>query len=188
MWPWGHLAAGYLVYTLAVRGRSGRAPGDWPVLVALFATQVPDLVDKPLAWTLSVLPSGRSLAHSLPVAALVLPAVWAVAARRDARPLAGAFAVGYLSHLLTDALYPLLALDFYHARFLAWPLVAPPAYEIEQSFLAHFALVDFSPEFAFELLLVAAASVAWHADGHPGLATVRSWSGRVVRDVAGSES
>jgi len=180
MWPWGHLAAGYLIYSLAAR-LAGRRPRDGPVLVAAFATQVPDLVDKPLAWTLSVLPTGRSLGHSLVVAALLLPVVWWVSDRYDAGPLGGAFALGYLSHLVTDALYPVLELDFYHARFLAWPLVPPPAYDVEQSFVAHLLLVEPSPTFLFELTLIALASVAWHVDDHPGLTTVRSWSGRLVR-------
>lgn len=183
MWPWGHLAAGYLLYTLYARARTGDAPGNAAALVAVVATQVPDLVDKPLAWSLSVLPSGRSLGHSLVVAAAVLPVVWYGAARRDARPLAAAFSLGYLSHLFTDALYPLLGLDFANVTFLAWPLLPLPTYDVEASFAAHFALISPSPTFLFELLLVAAASVAWHADGHPGLATVRAWSGRLLDGV-----
>jgi membrane-bound metal-dependent hydrolase YbcI (DUF457 family) len=174
MWPWGHLAAGYLCYSLYRRAATDRPPGNAPALVAVFATQVPDFVDKPLAWSLSVLPTGRSFGHSLVVAAVVLPVVWIAAARRDARPLAAAFAIGSLSHLFTDALYPLLDLDFGAVSFLAWPLLPLPSYEVDQSFLAHFALLDASPEFFFELFLVALASVLWHADGHPGLATVRA--------------
>ena len=183
MWPWGHLAAGYLIYTGYARVRTNRPPGNVPVLVALFATQVPDLVDKPLAWSLSILPSGRSLGHSLVVAAVAFPLFWVWAGRRNARPFAGAFAIGWLSHLVTDALYPLLSGELAHLAFLAWPLLPLPAYEVEQSFAAHFALLEPSPELLFEFLLVVLASVAWHADGHPGLATVRSWPGRLLQDA-----
>ena len=178
MWPWGHLAAGYLVYTAYIRLHTGDPPADVPALVALLGTQLPDLVDKPLAWSLAVLPTGRSLGHSLVVGAVVLPVAWALAARRDARPLAAALSIGWLSHLLGDALYPLVNGEFAHVAFLAWPLLPLPAYEVEASFAAHFALLSPSPTLAFELALVALASLAWHADGHPGLATVRSLSGR----------
>ena len=178
MWPWGHLAAGYLVYTAYTRLHTGDPPADVPALVALLGTQLPDLVDKPLAWSLAVLPTGRSLGHSLVVGAVVLPVAWALAARRDARPLAAALSVGWLSHLLGDALYPLVNGEFAHVAFLAWPLLPLPAYEVEASFAAHFALLSPSPTLAFELALVALASLAWHADGYPGLATVRSLSGR----------
>ena len=178
MWPWGHLAAGYLVYTAYTRLHTGDPPADVPALVALLGTQLPDLVDKPLAWSLVVLPTGRSLGHSLVVGAVVLPVAWALAARRDARPLAAALSIGWLSHLLGDALYPLVNGEFAHVAFLAWPLLPLPAYEVEASFAAHFALLSPSPTLAFELALVALASFAWHADGYPGLATVRSLSGR----------
>jgi hypothetical protein len=176
MWPWGHLAAAYLVYSLGHRLLAGRVPGDRGALVAVAASQAPDLVDKPLAWTFSVLPTGRSLGHSLVVAVLVLPVVWWVADRRGARGLAAAASVGYLVGFLTDAVYPLVEGNPKYVTFLAWPLLELPAYEIDQSFAAHFALIGPSPEFAFELLLVALASLLWHVDGRPGLGTVRAWS------------
>jgi len=180
MWPWGHLAAGYLLYSAGTRLSTRDSPADVSTLVALFGTQLPDLVDKPLAWSLSVLPTGRSLAHSLVVATPVLAIGWFLTARRDARPLVAALGVGWVSHSFTDALYPLLGLHFDEVTFLAWPLLPLPTYEVDQSFAAHFALVSPSPTFLFELLLVVLASVAWYADGHPGLATVRSWSGRLL--------
>ena len=61
MWPWEHLAFGYLLWSLWLRARGRSLPGDWEALVLVFATQLPDLVDKPLAWQLGVLPGGRSL-------------------------------------------------------------------------------------------------------------------------------
>ena len=49
MWPWEHLAFGYVLYSLGVRTLRGRTPRGPPVLVLAVATQVPDLLDKPLA-------------------------------------------------------------------------------------------------------------------------------------------
>ncbi|MEF8853096.1 MAG: metal-dependent hydrolase [Haloarculaceae archaeon] len=183
MWPWGHLAAGYLVYSAYVRLRTGDGPASLPTLVAVFATQLPDLVDKPLAWSLAVLPSGRSLAHSLVTVTPLLAVAWVLAAQRDARPLGSALAIGVLSHLGTDALYPLVGLDVAFLTFLGWPLLPVPPYEVDSSFAAHVALIEVTPAFVFEILLVVLASVAWHYDGRPGLATVRAVSGQVLASV-----
>jgi len=189
MWPWGHLALAYLVYSLYSRVRRGHRPTPATALVVAIASQAPDLVDKPLAWTLSLLPSGRSLGHSLltvlPVVALAYTV--AVARSNDEEPLVVALGVGALVHLFGDALYPLFDLEFRHAGFLLWPAVPSLEHEIEQSFIAHFALLDLSPEFYFELLLVAMALVVWRADGYPGLATLRSWPARAWRGVVGAD-
>ncbi|WP_123536583.1 metal-dependent hydrolase [Halosimplex salinum] len=189
MWPWGHLALAYLAYSLYSRLRRGHRPIAATALVVALGSQAPDLVDKPLAWTLSVLPSGRSLSHSLLVVVPVVALVYTVALVRDEdeEPLAVAFGVGALTHLFGDALYSLVALEFRHLGFLLWPAVPPIEYEVEQSFLAHFALLEFSPEFYFELLLVALALVVWRTDGYPGLETVVSWPARAWRGVTGTE-
>ena len=57
MWPWGHLVFGYLLYLL-VRPRAWRNGDRFAVIVLMIGTQVPDIVDKPLAWWFGVLPSG----------------------------------------------------------------------------------------------------------------------------------
>ena len=188
MWPWGHLALAYLVYTLYSRLRRGHRPTAATALVVAVASQAPDLVDKPLAWTLSVLPTGRSLAHSL----LVVPAVallYSLARVRDEgeEPLVVAFGIGVLSHLFGDVFFSLVNLEFRHMGFLLWPAIPPVEYEVEQSFLAHFRLVDLSPELYFEFLLVALALVVWRSDGYPGLATVASVPARVWRGVTGTD-
>jgi len=65
MWPWGHLAVGYLLWSVLVRDRRFRPPTGAETLLLAVGTQFPDAVDKPLAWSLGVLPNGRSLAHSV---------------------------------------------------------------------------------------------------------------------------
>lgn len=193
MWPWGHLALAYLVYAASSRVRRGHRPTAAAALAVALGSQAPDLVDKPLAWSASVLPTGRSLAHSLLVVVPVLVALYVLGGRStgddpraDRRPLAVAFGAGALSHLFGDALYPLVDLQFRHLGFLLWPAVPPVEYEVEQSFAAHFALVELSPEFLFELLLVALALLVWRRDGYPGLAAVLSWPARAL-DRAGTE-
>ena len=181
MWPWGHLAVGYLLYSFFVHASARRAPGGYATVALALGTQFPDLVDKPLAWTFGVLPNGRSLAHSLVIAVVLLALLVVLFRRLNRGTVATAFAVGYLTHLFGDALDPLLAGDFYSLGFLAWPLVAPIEYETEQSFVAH--LQELSPaalvsdEGLFALLMV----VLWLYDGAPGLrvvAAIPQWVGR----------
>jgi membrane-bound metal-dependent hydrolase YbcI (DUF457 family) len=154
MWPWGHAALGYLI------GRVGVPVDDYrglPVVALLFGTQFPDLVDKPLAWTVQVLPSGRSLGHSVFVFFALVAAAWWVCDRYGYPELAAGFGIGYGSHLLGDSLNSLVALEFESLSFLVWPLLPPPPYETDPSFSAHFANLELTPWLWFEFGLVAIA-------------------------------
>ncbi len=190
MWPWEHLAVGYLLVSLWRRARSGRPPSGSEALVVLFATQLPDLVDKPLGWSTALLPSGLSLAHSLLVAVPVAVTV-ALLARAGGVPEAGtAFGLAYLSHLPADALYPVVLGDGPKLSFLLWPLVPVvetdpepfAAYLLDvvasfQEFLASPRAVVFV---GFEVALLTIALVQWYRDGLPGLATARGLVRRLV--------
>jgi membrane-bound metal-dependent hydrolase YbcI (DUF457 family) len=170
MWPWGHAAVGYLAYTAFARGRGAAWPPDDASAVALaVGTQFPDLVDKPLAWSLGVLPSGRSLAHSLLVGSLFVAVVLALARRRDRTEPATAFAVGYYAHLFGDALVPLASLDVEYLTFLAWPVLAPPPYENDSAFLPHLLGLRPDPLTLAGLALVVGTLALWARDGYPGL-------------------
>jgi len=187
MWPWGHLAVGYLVYSLLSRT-------DWqgplrasPVLALVVGTQFPDLVDKPLAWTFGLLPNGRSLTHSLLTAVLLIALLRTLSKRRDRVPLVFAFSIGYLSHLGSDALYPIVTSEYASLRFLAWPLVPAIEYSTDQSFIAHFQSIEITSFFAFELGLVLVAIVLWLYDGAPGLTVVRQAPYRVYQQIAADQ-
>ncbi|MFC4448408.1 metal-dependent hydrolase [Halorussus aquaticus] len=185
MWPWEHLAVGYLCYSLLVHALYGRAPRAWPVAAVALGTQFPDLVDKPLAWTFGVLPSGHSLAHSLfaalPVAALAVT----VAAALDRRSVGAAFAFGYLSHLPADVFYPLLVGGEPNYGFLLWPAIPASGTETGVGFLAmvrtlfaryvtELASGAISAYVAVELGLLASVVALWLYDGTPPLRSV--WS------------
>ena len=168
MLPWGHLAVGYVTYSLVERVGRGRAPGGAAVLWLAIGTQFPDLIDKPLAWWFGLIPSGRMVAHSLLVALPVIVVVARYAYRRD-RPRDGfAFAIGYVTHLLGDSIGLLLGGAYWRTRFLVWPLVPPIDYEIQESVLAH--LADVEPS---ALLPVVPIALLWLYDGRPGLAELR---------------
>lgn len=178
MWPWEHLALGYLLYSPPARLARGRAPTGAEALVLAFATQLPDLIDKPLAWGLDVLPSGLSLGHSLLFAVPLVAAV-ALAARRGGAPSLGpAFGVGYLSHLLGDVVYNSLD-GVVTVGFLLWPLVSRGSRDAP-SLLARVAILwsEFRAFLAtptgrtyllIEAVFLTVALSLWVIDGAPGL-------------------
>ncbi|MBV0925207.1 metal-dependent hydrolase [Halomicroarcula limicola] len=124
MLPVGHLAFALLpvvAYTIICRRR---LPNGEAVLVLLVSTQLPDLIDKPLAWTFGVLPSGRMLAHSLVVSIPILTLGAVLAHQRGRGRLALLFGMGYLSHIVGD-FYQIafLGTDYYFFPNLFWPLL-----------------------------------------------------------------
>lgn len=152
MWPWGHAVVGLLCLGALVYVRRGGFPSRAETVVVLFATQLPDLVDKPLAWWVEVLPAGRSLAHSVFTATLLVCIVVFLATRRDRPELGGAFAVGYFSHLPGDLTLVGLGGRFEHAAYLFWPLLESPDYGSDPSVIAHFASIEPTPMFLVQTL------------------------------------
>ena len=183
MWPWEHLAVGYVLFALLARVFDWTLD-DVAVLALAVGTQFPDLVDKPLAWGFAALPSGTSLAHSVFVAVPVALAVWLTLARLSHGVVGVGFAVGYLAHLPADILYgPLTRGGPVSVDPLLWPLVeqtvsngggllATVAYYLAayQAFLTTPRVVGY---LVFELLLLGVALWLWVADGTPGLGLVR---------------
>lgn len=173
MLPWGHAAVGYLWYAGAERARGSR-PTARATAAVLVGSQLPDLIDKPLAWTVSLLPNGRSLAHSLVSGSLIVLVLVGLLAAVGVVRLGWPLAVGALSHSLADALHPLVYGDYPSLAFLAWPVLPPVEYDATERILAH--LLGFDPLAPWVLLqtgLVFAALLAWWTDGRPGWAEVR---------------
>lgn len=168
MWPWGHLGVAYLAYSMAARRTAGR-PGPGAAAAVAVGSQLPDLVDKPLAWSLGVLPAGRTFGHSLLVALPLLAAGLVVLDRRRGR-LAAALAAGHVSHALVDALPVVWTGEYADARFLLWPATPPIDPPVAPSFLAHLAALSPTPYQVVQVGLFAAAVALWVDDGAPGLA------------------
>lgn len=184
MWPWDHLAVGYIAYSLARRA-TGRPPPDAGALVAIVVgSQFPDLIDKPLGWYLAVLPSGVSLAHSLLFAVPVCLAVLAWRARRGVPGQGVAFAVAYLIHVPADALYPAVLGGNTKLWILLWPILpgehSSPASVVDHlaSLVSQFGTVVAGPRgllvVGLELSLLAGTVWLWSADGRPGLGILRA--------------
>lgn len=190
MWPWEHAAVAYIVYSLLARLLRWKRPAAVTALAVLLGSQVPDLIDKPLAWWLQILPSGRSLGHSLLFALpIVVTAVWIARLRRRVQ-VGVAFAVGYLLHLPGDALYPVLTGGRPETEFLLYPIV-PQTQDVGPGFVARFSshfgdfltFLQTSRGFVYfggELGLLLTAMVLWVLDGKPGFGLFRRQVRRTI--------
>lgn len=155
MWPWGHAAVGYLLYTAYTRLQYGRSPDDISTVLLLLGTQLPDLIDKPLAWTLALLPSGRSLGHSLLVLIPLSILVYLLAARYRHTEWGSAFAIGALSHAVIDVLPAAIRGEYAYTTSLLCPLLpAPPFNELDRTILSHFFSIEPTPMLALETIFV----------------------------------
>ena len=185
MWPWAHLALGYLGYSLYNRGRYGHPPTGEGLIALAIATQVPDLIDKPFAYWLGVFPKGRALFHSLLFAIPLLLVVWYLA-RRYRSPAATGFGIGYASHIIGDFWFVLTGFDVGETTLL-WPILPGPVYETN-SFQQHFhelvaafslgdpiAAIGQYPSFYAQIGFAILVSGLWIFDGQPGLRGTVSW-------------
>ena len=200
MFPLGHLAVGYVGYTIFSRVVYRVPPAGAAVIALAIGTQFPDLIDKPLYYWFEALPSGRSLGHSLvfavPGSLLALVVGRQIGRQREAL----AFGFGWLSHLPADSYGAILSGNYGEASFLLWPFY--PAYEgTATSFGFH--LEHHVPEleaivrepigvllltsFGHEILAATFVMLLWAVDGFPGPKAL--WRGSVGRvwTVGGSE-
>ena len=178
MWPWDHLAVGYLSYFLLTRVTPLERSTAATAVAGAVGTQFPDLVDKPLGWWLDVFPAGTGVAHSLLVAVPLCLVGLLVGWRLGRREVAAAFAVGYLSHLPGDVLYPVALGGERKMWILLWPLTSAPGpgtsrplshvLELVVDFLAFLATPRGLTYLALEVLLLGCAALAWYSDGCPG--------------------
>jgi len=182
MWPWEHALVAYVGYSLLSRSLRGRPPGEPATILVIVGSQIPDLIDKPLAWWIGLIPAGRSLTHSLLVAGPIVLVVLVVFASLRRSELGIAFGVGYLSHLVGDVVYPVMLGEQAETAFLLYPLVPvesePAAGLIARTteFLQEFVVFLGTPRgLAYvigEIGLVVLAVWLWLADGKPGLGIV----------------
>jgi len=184
VWPWGHLAFGYVCVSALVRLVAGRPPSDREAAAVLLATQLPDLVDKPLGWGFDLYTTGYGAAHSVLVAGPLLLVVLAYAVKKRS-VAAFAFVAAYASHLAGDVLSALL--DDNPAAFsrVLWPAADLQAYDTDRGFAArafHYfaesgaALADptaLAALGAYAAVLVAVGAL-WLYDGAPGTGLLRS--------------
>jgi hypothetical protein len=180
MWPWEHLAVAYVAVSLWFRV-TGRRVDTAAVLAVGAGSQFPDLVDKPLAWSVGLLPSGTALTHSVFVAVPLAVIVWQLAASRGRAGTGLAFGLAYLLHLPGDLAYGLLTTGgAVPWSAVLWPLIpaataGPPAGLLTETvyylsvYLGYLSDPRAVPYLLFEAALLSTAAWLWVADGHPGV-------------------
>lgn len=121
MWPWEHAIVGYLAYSLFCHAYYRESPGGLEAFAVVFASVLPDLIDKPLTWEFAVFETGYALGHSIFFVVPLSIAVGALA-RSAGRPRAGlAFALGYLLHLPADVVDRYVRDDHLAVWIVLWP-------------------------------------------------------------------
>lgn len=123
MEPINHVLLALLPVGAYALVRHRRLPSGPLVLTAVFAGLFADIVDKPLAWTFGLVPSGRMVAHSLVISLPLLVCLLVIAYRTDRLHYGVAFTWGHLAHIAGD-FYPLLqqGRSYYYGPNLFWPL------------------------------------------------------------------
>lgn len=193
MWPWEHLAVGYLLFSLGARVFGRDPPDDIEFAVLAIATQLPDLVDKPLSWGLGVFPTGHAVGHSAFVAVPLGIGILVVANRFGRLRTGVAFDVGYWSHLAADVLNPLRSGGAPIVSRVLWPVANNTGYETDyglgrgivyiERFLSELLVTDPVSVFLTYLLLPLATLGIWLADGAPGVGLLGRVTGAVRRRI-----
>lgn len=190
MWPWEHLAVGYLCYSLGARALGRTPPSDAAAAVVAVAALLPDLVDKPLSWGLGWFPSGYAVGHSALVAAPLGAGLLLAGYRRGRPALAVAAVVGYWSHLLADVFDPLRRGEPPLPGRVLWPVSDPAPYGTDYGLgrgvvyldrLAATLAAAPPADLLSYLLLPAATAALWALDGAPGPGLAVRAAGRVRR-------
>lgn len=171
MLPVAHAAIGILTYAAVQLSRDWRALILRSGVAATLGSQLPDLIDKPLAYY-ALLPSGRSLAHSLFFVATLATLLYFLTPD-EYRTSALAVCVATTAHIVTDAHHALLTDPLTTLPgYLLWPLTTAPRYGDPAAPWVRVLHIYSHPTFSIQPLL---------------LATLASLvlTGLVVRDLAG---
>lgn len=194
MWPWEHAAIGYLLYSFYVRGLGLDPPTGRETLLLVLATQIPDLIDKPLSWGLGWFPSGYAFGHSVFVAIPVGLLVLALGTYYGYRRTSIAVVLGYWSHLLADVLNPLRNGSPLQMSRILWPVVEATPYETEygiargfvylEEFITSLPTMDLASFVLVYVLLPVVTGLVWLIDGAPGAGVFRHSAVAVWRRAA----
>lgn len=174
MIPWAHAVIGYLLWSATTHYWRKRPPNGLEAWAVLVGTQFPDLVDKPLAWTFGILPSGRSLAHSLLAVGVVFAIGYAIASRWNRADVAVAFSVGHFSHSLADVHPFLWEGEYEYLTYLLWPLLPVPTTDAGNTFGEYIRELSVSSFIGPPTLIAVLVFALWVYDGMPGVPSLRS--------------
>lgn len=185
MWPWDHLAFGYLLYLVLRVWKPWPQPDDLTFIVLAIGTQLPDVIDKPLAWSVGLLPSGLSLGHSMVFLGILTSLAVSVSNRYGRPELAGALITGVASHLIGDVLFALLVGSPKPYQFLFWPVIptvtepsvglAPTIGELWLNYIKFLSTSRGAVYLIINLTFIVMVLTIWISNGTPGIIAVRRW-------------
>lgn len=186
MWPWEHLAFGYLLYLVLRAWKPRPQVDDLTFIVLAIGTQLPDVIDKPLAWSLGLLPSGLSLGHSFVFLAILTPLAVAVSNRYGRPELATALVTGVASHLVGDVVFALLIGSPSPYQFLFWPVIptvmepsvglVPTVGELWLKYINFLSTPRGVTYLVINIIFNGMAFALWIANGAPGTIAARRWA------------
>lgn len=183
MWPWEHVLFAYVCYSTYVHARYRTRPDDTPVVALAFGAVLPDLIDKPLAWEFGVVGTGYAAAHSVFIGVPAALLVYGIARRRGAGAVGGAFAAGYVLHLVGDVLLASLSRGRLDLSPVLWPVAGRTSpreqtslldgvYSLLTEYAANLATMELTTVVALQLGSVVFGGILWLLDGRPGLTVV----------------
>ncbi|SEH10663.1 LexA-binding, inner membrane-associated putative hydrolase [Natronorubrum sediminis] len=199
MWPWEHAIVGYLAYSLFCHTVYRDSPGGLEAFAVVFASVLPDLIDKPLAWEYGIFDSGYALGHSI-FFAVPLSLFVGIVAHSLGRPRTGlAFGLGYLLHLPSDVVDAYVREGVYQPELMYWPVETTGSHGHSRNFLEQFFLLfsqyqsellagDLSTYMWIQIGMASGAALLWLYDGAPVLREVLVGSFRFIRSLVSPEN
>lgn len=181
MMPWEHAILGYIAFSILFRFGPQGPPTAVETAAVLFASLLPDLIDKPLAWQFNLFASGHAIGHSIFFALPLIAVVLVFTHRRGSSRTGVAFGVGYLLHLPADVVPQSIRSGESHVERILWPLErggsgydAGFGAELTENLIGYFGwmaeqITSGDPDpYLFVLLgLFGLGLVLWVADGWP---------------------
>lgn len=123
MWPWDHVALGYLLFASIRYVRGWPKPTAGVTAVVVIGSQLPDLIDKSLAWSLEVFSTGIAFGHSLWFLGMLAVLTGAAGVRYGRRSLPAALTIGVCSHLIGDVVFAVAVGSAMTYELVLWPIV-----------------------------------------------------------------
>lgn len=196
MWPWEHAIVAYLAYSLCCHIVFRKSPTGAEAFTVVFASLLPDLIDKPLAWEFGVFDNGYAIGHSI-FFAVPLAIFAGTTAHAVTRPRVGlAFGLGYLSHLPADVVDSVFRKGIFQIELMLWPIASvygqPPGPGVLEVFIhssgRYWRAVlagDLSTYLLLQFGLAGVVLLVWLVDGAPVLRECLHAGVRVARVLFG---
>lgn len=120
-----HVTIAFLPVLAYVLVRDRGLPSPRLVAIGLVGSLFPDLIDKPLAYELSLIPSGRVFMHSLPFAVPLVIVIGVYGWKTDRLRASSVFAFAYFSHIFFDNYEEYAEAGSQVPPDLFWPFLSP---------------------------------------------------------------